>query len=143
MENQQTQNVTETPATQPNTFQKKKLPLLNFLPVIICAIGLLYILGTSTGILGGNKAEDAAEKYVNRSVYSSLGVVPNNFKSETIYRDGKKRLIEVKYGLDSNDWDGTYCVYTNGEYVVNCTEMLGAGFDCESNLSEIKALFGL
>ena len=121
MVNQQMQNTTETNVTQSNTPQKKKLQLLGFLPVVICIIGLLYVFGTSTGILGGSKAEEAAEKYVNRSVYSSLGVVPTNFKSETIYRDGNKRLIEVKYGLDSNDWDGTYCVYTNGEYVVNCT----------------------
>ncbi len=143
MENQQTQNITEAKSTQPTTPQKKKLLLLRFLPIIICIIGLLYVFGTSTGILGGSKAEEAAEKYVNRSVYSSIGVVPTNFKSETIYRDGNKRIIEVKYGLDSADWDGTYCVYTNGEYVVNCTAMLGAGFDCESNLTEIKALFGL
>ncbi len=136
-------NQTNTQVTQANVPQKKKVSLLSLLPVIIAIISLIYIFGTSAGLFGGSKAEEAAEKYVNRSVYSSLGVVPTNFKSETIYRDDNKRLIEVKYGLDSRDWDGTYCVYTNGEYVVNCTEMLGAGFDCESKLEELKALFGL
>ena len=113
------------------------------IPTIITIIGVIYIVFTLFGGGSESKAIDAAEKHAKQSYYTVIGLVPENYKSEVIYKDGDKRLIEVKTALEGYEWDATYCVYANGEYVVNCTTMMGSGFDCKDNLEELKALFAL
>ena len=110
--------------------------LIVFIPLIIALLSYF-------GVTGGNTARKEAENHVKQSVYASLGVVPQKFNSEVIYKDGTKRLIEVKYGLTSTEWDGTYCVYLNDKYVVNSTVMMGAGYSFKEHIGEVKALFGL
>lgn len=94
---------------------------------------------------GSNKAKilEEAEDYVNQSVYKDLGIVAECFDSEIVYEEDGEYLVGVRYGLDSKDWDGCYCVYLKGEYVVNCTTMLPSGFDFEEKLNELRALFGI
>lgn len=125
-------------ATQNNQVRNWKT-----IPTIITIIGVIYIIFTLFGGGSESKAIDAAEKHAKQSYYTAIGLVPENFSSEVIYKDGDKRLIEVKTALEGYDWDATYCVYTSGEYVANCTTMMGSGFDCKENMEELKALFGL
>ena len=113
---------------------------------ILSIVAIVILLGTlisNFGGLGGGSAKKAAENKVKQNVYISLGIVPTDFKSEVIYKSGDKRLIVVKYGLTSSDWDGSYCVYTSGKYAMNTTQMMGADYDFEEHVEECKALFGL
>lgn len=110
---------------------------------IVFAVIALGILISNLGGIGGSSAKQAAEDKVKQNVYMSLGVVPTDFKSDVIYKSGDKRLIEVKYGLTSSDWDGSYCVYTSGKYAMSTTQMMGADYDFKEHVEECKALFGL
>lgn len=113
---------------------------------ILSIVAIVILLGTlisNFGGLGGGSAKKAAENKVKQNVYMSLGIVPTDFKSEVIYKSGDKRLIVVKYGLTSSDWDGSYYVYTSGKYAMNTTQMMGADYDFEEHVEECKALFGL
>lgn len=113
---------------------------------ILSIVAIVILLGTlisEFGGLGGGSAKKAAEDKVKQNVYMSLGIVPTDFKSEVIYKSGDKRLIVVKYGLTSSDWDGSYCVYKSGKYAMSSTQMMGADYDFEEHVEECKALFGL
>lgn len=113
---------------------------------ILSIVVVIIFLGTlisEFGGLGGGSAKQAAEDKVKQNVYMNLGIVPTDFKSEVIYKSGDKRLIVVKYGLTSSDWDGSYCVYTSGKYAMSTTQMMGADYDFEEHVEECKALFGL
>lgn len=112
---------------------------LTIVRVIVLIVGGISL----SGGLGGSGAKSAAEDRVKQSVYLSLGVVPQHCTSDVIYKNGDKRLIEVKYGLISTDWDGTYFVYTDGKNVMGCTNMMGSGYSFEEHLEEAKAVFGL
>jgi len=113
---------------------------------ILVAI-LMTSLGGCFGSLGmfDNKAKilEEAEERVNQSVYTDLGIVAECFDSEIIYEEDGEYLVAVRYGLDSRDWDGCYCVHMNGEYAVGCTTMLPSGYDFDERLEELKALFGI
>lgn len=110
---------------------------------LVFAVILIGALISNFGGLGGGSAKQAAEDKVKQNVYMSLGIVPTDFKSEVIYKSGDKRLIAVKYGLTSSDWDGSYCVYTSGKYAMGTTQMMGADYDYDEHVEECKALFGL
>lgn len=109
--------------------------------VLIILIGSFFV-GGNLFTSESDIIEDA-EKMVNQDVYRNLGLVPERFDSEVIYKDGDERLIQVRYDLASDGWDGTYCVYTLGKSASRCTTMMGATYDFEENLVETKALFGL
>lgn len=125
-------------------FHKKNgsINLKKILSIVIVVIFLGTLISNLDG-LGGGSAKQAAEDRVKQNVYMSLGIVPTDFKSDVIYKSGDKRLIAVKFGLTSSDWDGSYCVYTSEKYVVNTTQMMGADYDFEEHVEECKALFGL
>lgn len=125
-------------------FHKKNgsINLKKILSIVVVVI-FLGTLISEFGGLGGGSAKKAAEDKVKQNVYMSLGIVPTDFKSDVIYKSGDKRLIVVKFGLTSSDWDGSYCVYTSGKYVVNTTQMMGADYDFEEHVEECKTLFGL
>ena len=116
--------------------------LKKILSIVIVVI-FFGTLISNLGGLGGGSAKQAAEDKVKQNVYMSLGIVPTDFKSDVIYKSGDKRLIVVKYGLTSSDWDGSYCVYTSGKYAMSTTQMMGADYDFEEHVEECKALFGL
>lgn len=126
---------------------QKKSSTWKIIPTVITIVGFVYIafLLFGGGIGEESKAIEAAEKHVKQSVYQEVGVVPESFKSEVIYKDGDKRLIWVRVALeeDSDDWGAGYCVYTIHDIVRNCTESMGGGYDFEDHLEEIKALFAL
>ena len=110
--------------------------------VLIILIGSFFVGGNL--FTNESDAIESAEKMVNHEVNRYLGLVPERFDSEVIYKDDDDRLIQVRYCLDkSGDWDGTCCVFTKGDYAYNCTTIMGAGYDFEENLAETKALFGL
>lgn len=129
--------------TAPVVSEKKGGINLKKILSIVAIVILLGTLMSNFGGLGGGSAKKAAENKVKQNVYMSLGIVPTDFKSEVIYKSGDKRLIVVKYGLTSSDWDGSYCVYTSGKYAMNTTQMMGADYDFEEHVEECKALFGL
>lgn len=135
MENQ---NVNVQAASEKNS----GIDLKKILSIVVVVI-FLGALISNLGGLGGGSAKQAAEDKVKQNVYMSLGIVPTDFKSDVIYRSGDKRLIEVKYGLTSTDWDGSYCVYTSGNYAMSTTQMMGADYDFKEHIEECKALFGL
>lgn len=135
MENQNV-NASAVPQKNGSINLKKILSIV----VVVIFLGTLI---SEFGGLGGGSAKKAAEDKVKQNVYMSLGIVPTDFKSDVIYKSGDKRLIVVKFGLTSSDWDGSYCVYTSGKYVVNTTQMMGADYDFEEHVEECKALFGL
>lgn len=110
--------------------------------IVALAIIVVTVISLLSNCSGG-KYEEEAEKYVNQCVYRDLGIVAECFDSEVIFKDGDERLVAVRYGLDSKDWDGAYCVYMKGEYVANCTTMLPSGYEFDKNLEELKALFGV
>ena len=110
--------------------------------VLIVLIGSFFVGGNL--FTSESDAIESAEKMVNHEVYRYLGLVPERFDSEVIYKDGDNRLIQVRYSLDkSREWDGTCCVYTIGEYARNCTTIMGPGYDFKEDLAGTKALFGL
>lgn len=85
-----------------------------------------------------------AETYVNSCVYKDLGIVAERFTGDVVYKKGEDVLVEVKFYLEGDSTcDGVYCVYFRSKYVSSCTEMLPSGFDCETRLDELKALFGI
>lgn len=133
--------VQNTNATEVSV-KKGGINLKKILSLIFAAV-LIGALISNFGGLGGSSAKQAAEDKVKQNVYMSLGIVPTDFKSDVIYRSGDKRLIEVKYGLTSTDWDGSYCVYTSGNYAMSTTQMMGADYDFKEHIEECKALFGL
>lgn len=137
----------EENTTVNQTATQKKSSAWKIIPTVITIVGFVYIafLLFGGGIGEESKAIEAAEKHVKQSVYQEVGVVPESFKSEVIYKDGDKRLIWVRVALeeDSDDWGAGYCVYTIHDIVRNCTESMGGGYDFEDHLEEIKALFAL
>lgn len=137
----------EENTTVNQTATQKKSSAWKIIPTVITIIGFVYIafLLFGGGIGEESKAIEAAEKHVKQSVYQEVGIVPESFKSEVIYKDGDKRLIWVRVALeeDSDDWGAGYCVYTIHDIVRNCTESMGGGYDFEDHLEEIKALFAL
>lgn len=137
----------EENTTVNQTATQKKSSAWKIIPTVITIVGFVYIafLLFGGGIGEESKAIEAAEKHVKQSVYQEVGIVPESFKSEVIYKDGDKRLIWVRVALeeDSDDWGAGYCVYTIHDIVRNCTESMGGGYDFEDHLEEIKALFAL
>ncbi len=113
----------------------------NLIPKLASALLLVIIVFTLININGNPTKE--AEKYVKSDVYKQLGVVADDFDTEILCREGAKRLVAVKFSVDSGDWMGSYCVYMDGKYVLNCTTMLPAGYEFDENLEELKALFGM
>ena len=92
-----------------------------------------------------SKAIEAAEKYAKQSTYREIGIVPESTDSKVIYKDGGKRLICVRVALEkgSSSRGISYCVYTNKDYVINCTNAMGGDYDFKEHLEEVKTLFGL
>lgn len=129
--------------TQPTTQENAKKTNGNLIKVLIILLPVIFYFIFNSGGSSEKDAIEAAEKWVNKQVYSSLGVLPQEFRSVEIYKEGKKRLIEVKFGLKDKNWDGTYCVYTEREYVLGGTNMMGADYSFKSHLAETKAIFGL
>lgn len=117
--------------------------LLKFVKIVLPLLAAVLLVANLLPSRVESTAIENAEKMVNQDVYRSLGVVPQSFDSEVIYKDGDIRLIQVRYSLDSDDWDGTYCVCAEGEYALRCTIMMGATYDFKENLQETKALFGV
>lgn len=129
---------------QPTTQRTaKKKSRLSFITVILPLLPLIFYLFFHFADSGEKAAIEAAEKWVNQQVYSSLGILPKEFKSVVIYKDGQTRLIEVKFELLDENWDGTYCVHTDQKYVLGGTNMMGGGYSFKSHLEEAKAIFGL
>ena len=114
------------------------------LRILIIAVILFVIPKFTSGDLFGKKAIDAAEKYVNQQVYTSLGLSCDRFQSEIIFKDGSTKLITVNfYFSDSSSTVGSYCVYCQNGYVVSSTTMMGANYPYRDYLSDLKDLFGI
>lgn len=90
----------------------------------------------------GIGATIAAEKAVKHDIYESIGIVPDRLNSNVIYRNFGKKLIVVRFSIDSSsNWAGSYCVYTQGGSVKNMTYMNAGGY--EYDVEECKAVFGI
>ena len=114
--------------------------------ILILCFATLASVFVSCGLLdnGDADAKDAAEKYLGKQVYSNLGLAPERYDSKIIFKDKGKRLIVVKYSLDSSDsWGGSICVYTSNDVVINATTINGSEFEYEERLNELRAMFGV
>lgn len=139
MRNDQGEKIMEQ---QNNSKSTKVMSTVISLLVIAAAV----FLGSKLlcGDLFGNKSIDAAEKYVNHQVYSSLGLPCDSYKSDVIYSDGNTQLIAVKFYISGSDYvSGSYCVYCNRGYVVSSTKMMAAEYPYKSNIESLKAMFGI
>ncbi len=123
-----------------NTGIKKSAKKILLIISIVLLIGVLF---SDFGGIGGSGAKESAEKSVKQIVYTNWGIIPTDLKSSVIYKSGKERLIEVRFKLDSNDWAGSCCVYTNGDITAGSTKLMSADYDFEEHIEECKALFAL
>lgn len=115
--------------------------------ILMVAIGIFAISNLSSEN-SESKAIEAAEKYVARQVYITLGVTCERYDSNVIYKSGDKKLISVKFYIKgssnvkgSSFASGSYCVYCEGEYAINSTKMMGADHNYKERIEELKALF--
>ena len=105
--------------------KKNTLSLGSAIIMLIVAIGVFAVSNVSCGSLFSNKAIDAVEKYVAQQVYISLGVTCERYDSNVIYKSGDKQLISVRFYTKGSSYAvGSYCVYCEGEYVMNSTKMM-------------------
>lgn len=115
------------------------------IPVIVAVVMLVYA-GNNLGWfgLGNGEAEKAAEAYVNKQVYSTLGVPAKNYSSEVIYNEDGNKLIVVKYSLENNsNWGGACCVHYKDGVVWGSTTIMPPAYDFKANIDESMALFGI
>lgn len=115
------------------------------IPVIVAIVMIIYV-GNTLGWfgLGNGEAKKAAEAYVNKQVYSSLGVSAKNYSSKVIYNEDGKKLIAVKYSIENNsNWGGSCCVYYKDGVAFNGTAIMAPEYDFEEHIDEVKALFGV
>lgn len=118
--------------------------VINLKTIIAIIIIGFFVFGSITAFFSSDKeAKRVAEAKMNQLVYIELGVVPQNFNSNVIYKDGKKKIVVVKYGLTNKDWDGSACFYINDKYIINYSNIMGADYDYQGNIENIKAMFGI
>ena len=128
--------------------KKNALGIGSVVIILMVAIGIFAISNLSSGNSSESKAIEAAEKYVARQVYITLGVTCERYDSNVIYKSGDKKLISVKFYIKgssnvkgSSFASGSYCVYCEGEYAINSTKMMGSDHSYKERIEELKALF--
>lgn len=125
---------------------KKSNSVINIiLKIGIFALAFIIVTAISSGSIGSRRKNvEAAEKYANHQVYLSLGLTPEKFKSEVVYKSGGKYLIVVKYWLNSANYaGGSICVYCGNGVAYSSTSLMPSDYDYEKNINSIKAFFGI
>lgn len=115
------------------------------IPAVFAVIMILYV-ANSLGWFGfGNgEAEKAAEAYVNKQVYNTLGIPAKNYSTKVIYNKNDEKMIVVKYSIENDsNWGGSCCVYYKSGVVMNATKIMPPAYDYEEHMDDLKAIFSV
>lgn len=114
-------------------------------PAVFAVVMILFVANSLGWFgLGNGEAKKAAEAYVNKQVYRSLGVPAKKYSTKVIYNKNDAKMITVKYSLDnSSSWGGSCCVYYKSGTVMNATNIMAPAYDYESHMDDLKAIFGV
>ena len=81
--------------------------------------------------------------HVKQYVVTSLGVTPEKFDTDTIYKSGKDKIIVVKYALDNGDYDGSVALYYRDNQYMSATRIMNAEYNWNEEIETLKAIFGI
>ena len=121
-----------------NTNSKKGISIGSLIGIIIIMVSCFSLY-----VKPSMEVPKDAIAHVKQDVVLSLGLTPEKFSTDIIYKNGKDKIIVVKYGLDSGHYDGSVALYYHENYYSSSTRIMHPDYDWRGDLESVKAIFGI